>query len=55
MIEEKADEPPKVLLAAGGERGVIRVLDINRKTQHTAVSDAKCSYFSGDETVSLTI
>ena len=49
MIDDKADEPPKVLLAAGGERGVIRVLDINRKTQHTAVSCNRCGCFSGDQ------
>lgn len=30
-------ETPKVLLAAGGERGVIRILDIHRKSQYTAV------------------
>ena len=37
MIDDKSDDTPKILLAAGGERGVIRVLDVNRKTQHTAV------------------
>jgi len=28
------------LLAAGGERGVIRILDVNQKSQHTAVSSS---------------
>lgn len=37
MIEDKSEESPKVLLAAGGERGVIRILDVHRKSQYTAV------------------
>ncbi|CAF1158541.1 unnamed protein product [Adineta ricciae] len=37
MIDDKKEESPKILLAAGGERGVIRVLDVHRKTQHTAL------------------
>ena len=37
MIEDKTNDTPKVLLAAGGERGVIRVLDVNQKSQYTAV------------------
>ncbi|CAF4114208.1 unnamed protein product [Rotaria magnacalcarata] len=36
-IDDKTETSPKVLLAAGGERGVIRILDINRKSQHTAL------------------
>lgn len=36
-IDDKSENTPKVLLAAGGERGVIRILDVNRKSQHAAV------------------
>ena len=43
MIEDKASETPKVLLAAGGERGVIRVLDVNQKAQHAAVRSSFAS------------
>jgi hypothetical protein len=41
MIDDKTEDSPKILLAAGGERGVIRILDINRKSQHTAVRKYK--------------
>lgn len=44
MIDDKTNDTPKVLLAAGGERGVIRVLDVNRKTQHTAVRIVMCCF-----------
>ncbi len=37
MIDDKTVDSPKILLAAGGERGVIRILDVNRKSQYTAV------------------
>lgn len=37
MIEDKTEESPKILLGAGGERGVIRILDVHRKSQYTAV------------------
>ena len=43
MIDDKTEGSPKVLLAAGGERGVIRVLDVHRKSQHTAVRKYKHS------------
>jgi hypothetical protein len=37
MIDDKTEDSPKILLAAGGERGVVRILDVNKKSQHTAV------------------
>jgi hypothetical protein len=37
MIDDKTEGSPKILLAAGGERGVVRILDVNKKSQHTAV------------------
>ncbi|CAF4035027.1 unnamed protein product, partial [Adineta steineri] len=37
MIDDKTEDSPKILLAAGGERGVVRILDVHRKSQHTAL------------------
>jgi len=43
VIDDKNEDIPKVLLAAGGERGVIRILDVHRKSQYTAVRNYKNS------------